>query len=179
MIQPAKTILLCVFISLAGMLSSYAQDTALLQQATDSDGIDSVRPNRVVVYPGFGAALVRNDLTPVFYISAGFNHKNRYEANVNTASYFYFDKNNTNTFNIYRNTFVNAEFMLNFSPLSRSLKSWNGVGVGYLIEERGKYFSETTMVIYYKRRYPFFSVAPGIIFDDNFKDVWPVISIRL
>jgi len=68
---------------------------------------------------------------------------------------------------------------LNFSPLNNSLKSWNGVGVGYLVEARGEYITEPAFMIYYKRKFRFFSVMPGIIMDDNFKDVWPVITIRL
>ena len=157
--------------------------TTLAQDSPDepheSAGIDSVRNNKAVIYPGFGVGLVRNELTPVFHINIGFNRKNRYEGNINTSSYFFFEKNTDSKYSIHRNTFLSAEFLLNFSPLSRSIKNWNGVGVGYLIEARGRYFSEPAMIIYYKRKYRFFSVMPGIVFDDNFKDVWPVISIRL
>jgi hypothetical protein len=142
-------------------------------------GLDSVRANKPVIYPGFGAALVRNELAPVFHINIGYNHKNRYEANFNTSSYFFFSKGSNSDFHVHRNTFLNAEFLLNFSPLSKSLKNWNGLGVGYLVEARGGMFTETTTVVYYKRRYRFLSVMPGLIFDDNFKDVWPVISVRL
>jgi hypothetical protein len=142
------------------------------------EGIDSVRRNKALIYLGFGVGLVRNTLSPAFYINVGYRHANRYEANVNTCSYFFFEKENSK-YNTYRNTFLNAEFILNFSPLNNSLKNWNGVGVGYLIESRGEYFAEPAMVFYYKRKYRFFSVMPGIVFDDNFKDVWPVISIRL
>lgn len=156
-----------------------AQENGASQPAPAEEGIDSVRKNKALIYPGFGVGLVRNQLAPSFHINVGFVHRDRYEANINTNSYFFFEEGNDNKYNIYRNTFLNAEFLLNFSPLSKSLKSWNGVGIGYMIEARGKYFSEPAVVIYYKRKFRFFSVTPGIIFDDNFKDVWPVISIRL
>jgi len=145
----------------------------------EQEGIDSVRNNRVVIYPGFGVGLIRNELAPAFHINLGFNHRNRYEANVNTSSYFFFEKGTDNNYNIHRNTFLNAEFLLNFSPLSRNLKNWNGLGIGYMIESRGNYFRDPTMLFYYKRKIGIISVTPGLIFDDSFKDVWPVISIRL
>lgn len=144
-----------------------------------SQGIDSIKTNRFKIYPGFGVSLVRNEFAPVFYINVGVNHKDRYEVNVNTSSIFFFERELDKNYSIYRNTFLNAEFLLNFSPLSKSIKNWNGLGAGYLIESKGQYFRDATVFIYYKRKFRFFSVMPGIMLADDFKDVFPVISIRL
>lgn len=156
-----------------------AQENELAPVPSAEEGIDSVRRNKFLIYPGFGVGLVRNALSPSFHINIGYKHANRYEANVNTSSYFFFEKGSDGKYNINRNTFLNAEFILNFSPLNNSLKSWNGFGFGYLIEARGGYITEPSFQLYYKRKFRFFSVMPAIIFDDNFKDVWPSITIRL
>lgn len=144
---------------------------------------DQIKPERVNkprIFPGFGLALVRNTLAPSFHINVGFRHRNRYEANLNTASYFLFDRGADNRYQIHRNTFVNAEFQLNFNAFSgKSEGNWNGGGIGYLVESRGKFFTGTTMQLYYIRRLGPISVMPAVIFDDSFKDVWPMITIRL
>lgn len=173
-----RIILLLAFLQFTALLVS-AQDNGPAPVPSSEEGIDSVRRNKFLIYPGFGVGLVRNELSPTFHINIGYSHANRYEANVNTSSYFFFEKGTDGKYNINRNTFLNAEFILNFSPLNNSLKSWNGVGFGYLIEARGGYITEPGFQLYYKRKFRFFSVMPAIIFDDNFKDVWPSITIRL
>ncbi len=157
-------------------VSAKAQDTL---RAPESVGIDSVKKYKVQIYPGFGVSLVRNDLAPVFYINLGLNYRDRYEMNVNTSSFFFFEKGIDNKYNIYRNTFLNAEFLLNFSMFNKKERDFNGLGVGYLIEDKGTYFTYATMMIYYKKKFKFFSVQPGIILENDFQDVFPVISIRL
>jgi hypothetical protein len=142
-------------------------------------GIDSAKNNRLLLYPGFGLSLVRNDFAPVFYINLGLNHKDRYEVNVNTSSFFFFDRDINKNYKVYRNTFLNLEFLLNFSFLNKNVRDYNGLGVGYLVESKGQYFREATMIVYYKRKFKYFSVMPGLIFADDVKDVFPVISIRL
>ncbi len=169
-----KIILIGIFCVM--FASAKAQDTL---RAPESVGIDSLKKYKIQIYPGFGVSLVRNDLAPVFYINLGLNFRDRYEMNVNTSSFFFFDKGNDNKYNIYRNTFLNAEFLLNFSMFNKKERDFNGLGVGYLIEDRGTYFGEATVMIYYKKKFKFFSVQPGIILENDFKDVFPVISIRL
>jgi len=156
-----------------------AQVDTLQSENPGSMGIDSVKKTRILVYPGFGVSLVRNDLAPVFFINLGFNHHDRYEVNVNTSSFFFFEKGNDNKYRIFRNTFLNAEFLLNFSVLNKKERDFNGLGVGYLVETNGQYFRETTMTVYYKRKFKYFSVMPGLIMADDFKEVFPVITIRL
>ncbi len=144
-----------------------------------SVGIDSAKSNRFLIYPGFGVSLVRNELAPAFYINVGVNHHDRWEVNINSASFFFFERGADKNYKIFRNTFVNAEFLFNFSVFNKKERDFNGVGVGYLVESRGKYFNEPTFMIYYKRRFKVFSVMPGVVISDDFKEVFPVISIRL
>lgn len=165
--------------SYGGMQSVKAQVNTDTIPAVE-DQIKPVRVNKPRIFPGFGLALVRNNLAPSFHINIGFRHRNRYEANLNSASYFLFDKGSDNRYRIYRNTFVNAEFQLNFNAFSgKSEGNWNGGGIGYLLESRGKFFTGTTMQLYYIRKLGPVSVMPAVIFDDSFKDVWPMITIRL
>ena len=167
-----------ILISFLYLNTAFAQrDTSFA--APESVGIDSVKKNRILIYPGFGISLIRNEFTPDFFINLGLNHMDRYEVNVNTASFFFFERGTDKNYKVYRNTFLNAEFLLNFSILNKKDKNFNGLGVGYLIETKGQYFRNTTMMFYYKRRHGLFSVMPGIICTDDFKEVFPAITLRL
>lgn len=161
--------------SLISGLNAQNADSTFVQ----SSGIDSAKSNRFLIYPGFGVSLVRNDLSPAFYINVGLNHHDRWEVNINSASFFFFERGSDKNYKIYRNTFINAEFLLNFSVFNKKERDFNGLGVGYLIESKGYYFEESTFMVYYKRRFKAFSVMPGIVISDNFREVFPVISIRL
>lgn len=167
-------IVILVLFSATGVLAQDENQRMVIDTVSRSKG-----RNHLEFSLGFGGALVRNDIAPTFHINLGFRHKELYEANVNTSSIFFFDQTDNGKFRVYRNTFLNAEFMLNFSLLSKKVSNWNGAGVGYLVEARGRFFSEPAMQIYYKRKFRHFSVMPALIFDDNFKDVWPMITIRL
>lgn len=177
-----KNALLPVFFllfSFAGIGMVHAQINTDTVQVVE-DQIKPVRLNKPRIFPGFGLALVRNNMAPSFHINIGFRHRNRYEANLNTASYFLFERGADSRYHIYRNTFVNAEFQLNFNAFSgKSEGNWNGGGIGYLVESRGGFFTGTTMQLYYIRKLGPVSVMPAVIFDDSFKDVWPMITIRL
>ncbi len=170
-----KIITILLLVILVSDLSAQVTDSTYVP----SVGIDSAKSNRFLIYPGFGVSLVRNELAPAFYINLGLNHLDRWEVNVNSASYFFFERGTDKKYKIYRNTFLNAEFLFNFSVFNKKESDFNGVGIGYLVESRGKYFNEPTFMIYYKRRFKVYSVMPGIVISDDFKDVFPVISIRL
>lgn len=171
--------ILIIFMVIAseGVYAQFETETTTMEPI--SLGIDSVKKTNILIYPGFGAALVRNELAPVFYINLGFNHREKYEVNLNTSSFFFFEREANKEYTIYRNTFVNAEFLLNFSPFNRTVKNWNGLGFGYLVESKGQYFKDATMMVYYKRRLKHIALLPGLIIADDFKEVFPVISIKL
>jgi hypothetical protein len=148
-----------------------------LEVTTDSTDF---KKHKLLLYPSFGAGLIRNTLAPTFLINAGIRKRNIYEVNVNTNSIFFFERDADRNFEIYRNTFLNAEFLLNFSFFNSGIvKNWNGLGFGYLIESKGQYFKESTFVLYYRKKLRHFSITPGIIFRDDFKDAFQVIPIRL
>jgi len=170
---------LCLVFVFAFSANAFAQQDSVNTNEPSSVGIDSVKRNRLLLYPGFGVSLVRNDIAPVFYISLGLNHADRYEVNLNTASFFFFERDIDKNYNVYRNTFLNLEFLLNFSILNKKEKDFNGIGVGYLVESKGQYFREATVMAYYKRKFRYFSIMPGFILADELKDIFPVISIRL
>ena len=114
-----KKLLFIIFITIINLTTAFAQTDSLTVAVPASEGIDSVRKNRILVYPGFGLSLIRNEFAPSFFINVGFNHRERYEVNVNTASYFFFERDDNKNYEMFRNTFLNAEFLLNFSFLSR------------------------------------------------------------
>lgn len=149
------------------------------EQSAASDSA-SYKKHKLLLYPSFGAGLFRNSLAPTFLINAGIRKRNIYEVNINTNSIFFFERDDDRNFEIYRNTFLNAEFLLNFSFFNSGIvKNWNGIGFGYLVESKGQYFRETTFILYYRKKLRHFSITPGIIFSDDLKDAFPVISIRL
>ncbi|MBL0342564.1 MAG: hypothetical protein IPP71_17690 [Bacteroidetes bacterium] len=174
-----KLVFLFGFMLLFAIHFSFGQNDSAGIADKNSEGIDSVKRNKIKIYPGFGISLIRNELAPVFYINLGVNHRDRYEVNINTSSIFFFEREADKNYNIFRNTFLNAEFLLNFSLLNGSVKNWNGLGIGYLVESKGQYFRDATVFLYYKRKYRYLSIMPGIMLADDFKDVFPVISIRL
>lgn len=147
--------------------------------ADSDDVVDTVSSKAFVFHPTFGAALVRNTLSPTFHLTIGYKHKERYQFSVVGSSCFFFQKNDAGDYSVYRNTFAGLEFMLNFSPFSLDYPNWNGIGVTYLAEARGGYFSEPAGMIYYRRKFRYFSIMPGIVVDDHLEDVWPMITIKL
>src|SRR4051812_26300625 len=91
--------LVFILVCLSGPI--FAQkDTATT--APQSAGIDSVKKNKILIYPGFGVSLVRNELAPVFYINLGINHEDRYEVNINTSSFFFFERDIDKNYKVYR-----------------------------------------------------------------------------
>lgn len=176
-----KRIALAAFtlvIILTGNLVHAQTEQDQLIAASDSASKTSDTKDHLYISPGFGASLVRNDLAPVFYISLGFIHRDSYEINVNTSSHFFFEKVDGSDYHIYRNTFLNAEFLLNFSPFNTIIDNWNGIGVGYLIESKGQIFKETTFQVYYRKKLKFVSLIGGFVIDDNFENAFPLIGVR-
>lgn len=168
--------LICVFIALfSASLSANAQTLG----SEMDEPVDTVSSKAIVFYPSFGAGLVRNTMSPTFHLNIGYKHKERYQFSLVGSSYFFFDKNVAGDHNVYRNTFAGLEFMLNFSPFSLDHPNWNGIGLLYLAEARGGYFSEPSGLVYYRRKFRYFSIMPGIVIDDNLEDVWPMITIKL
>jgi len=176
--------LIVILILFAFVQASYAQGPpeAVSEQTVSEAKEDSVfaKKHTMLLYPSFGLGLYRNEFAPTFLINVGIRKRNIYEVNVNTNSIFFFEKDVDNNWQMYRNTFLNAEFLLNFSFFnSNVIKNWNGLGFGYLIESKGQYFEETTFILYYRKKLRHFSIMPGLIFSDNLKDTFPVITIRL
>jgi hypothetical protein len=141
--------------------------------------MDTVSSRSFVVYGSFGAGLIRNTLSPTVHLQIQYKHKELYSLGLQSTSFFFFNQNTDGDYNVLRNTFAGLEFMLNFSPLSKSDPNWNGIGLSYLVEANGQMFSEPAGMIYYRRKFKYFSLMPGLILDDRAKDVWPVITIRL
>ena len=172
-------IVLTVFAATLTAQPLRAQNTdAPVVAIPDSAGNDSETRDKIYISPGFAAEIVRNDIAPVFYINLGFIHRDIYEVNVNSSSLFFFEKTDENDYHIYRNTFLNAEFLLNFSPFNTIIDNWNGIGIGYLVESKGQIFEKTTFQVYYRKKLKFVSLMGGVVFDDNFENAFPVIGVR-
>ena len=162
--------------------SVQAQSTAQSNEKASTVPTDTAKVKKytLFLYPSFGAGLYRNDLAPTFLINIGLRKRNIYEINVNTNSIFFFERDDNRNYQMYRNTFLNGEFLLNLSFFnSGEVKNWNGIGLGYLVESKGQYFKEATIIVYYRKKLRHISFMPGIIFSDNLKDAFPVITIRL
>lgn len=132
---------------------------------------------------GIGVSLIRNTITPSVHINLDYNNNDDWQIGLNTASYYFFEQtfkaDNSKNYNMYINTFLNAEFSFHgfFSNSKSNDKNWNGIGIGYLIGKSGDYFNGSTAKIYYVAEYKHIAIVSELIFTNNFKTVFPGITI--
>jgi hypothetical protein len=166
----------CLFIGIlfsSVILFSQTQDSTLKNTTSSEESLGI----------NFGAGLIRNTITPLLQISLNYTNKDSWGVSLNTASYFFFEQtlkvDNTKDFSMYINTFLNAEFLFRgfFDNSKNNTKNWNGIGIGSLIGRRGDYFTGTTAKLYYIFEYEHITITTELIFTNNFKTVFPGISI--
>lgn len=169
-----------IIIALAFFCWATPFSSAVAQSEVENQEIlDTISPHNFNVFGSFGAGLVRNTLSPTIHLQMQYKHKELYALGLQSTSFFFFQQNLSGDYSVYRNTFAGLEFMLNFNPLSKDDSNWNGIGLSYLVEANGRIFSEPAGMVYYRRKFKYFSLMPGLMLDDQAEDVWPIITIRL
>lgn len=95
---------------------------------------------------------------------------------LSTTPYFFFDKNMQGSTTVQDNWFVNMEG----GTESEDHKKRVSIGAGYLYAEKGAYFQKTTIKAFASMRVnKYFTVAPEFICNNNFKQIFPGITVKM
>ncbi len=133
----------------------------------------------IMINGSIGAGLVRNTFAPMAELGIELNERLHINPKkfsfmrLSAMPYFFFDKDLKNNIQVYDNWFANVE-------LGTQLKDKrNSIGVGYLFAGNGGYFQNTTMKAFIS--FPIgkqFTLCPEIIFTNNFKQIFPGVTLR-
>ncbi len=142
------------------------------------------------VLANVGAGFVRDRLTPaaelgLVYRLPGTRGDNigEFLIGVYGSGYFAFAKGADGRYNVQDNYFVNAEFggeSDNDDNIYGLKLRRIALGVGYLVSQRGDYFSGTTMKLFLNLRLKHgFTLSPELIATDNFHQVFPGLTLKV
>ena len=158
-----------------------------------------VLPSRQILAVGgnLGAGIVLGNLNPQWALSIDFatQRQDYYAKNVATPHYTFINLALTGTWFFEKpNQFVSAQHFHNIfleasignrfnNFKTNGFKNMNeaSFGVGYLVRERGNYFGANTFKLYvsYVPKNSFVGFKPEVFFTNNFKTVYPGISLKL
>jgi len=119
-----------------------------------------------------GIGLIKDKIYPNLYLRIGIYY-NEYQFGVNGSSYFLFKQTATDNFEIFRNSFIGIELLK-----LRKEKSNMGIGISYLAEDELESFSNTTLKLSLINEIKYITILPELIFTDNFKIVFPSVTIN-
>jgi len=137
-----------------------------------------------------GAGLIKNKIAPVF--SAGPEFKIAWKGwntawnpgkeytvyGLNATAYYLFDKQSDGKYKTNINWFVNAEYGSIYSRKSNKSLSRSTFGLGYLINPDNTHFQKNTFRFFYNVGFSNgLRVLPEVIFTNNFKNIFPGITI--
>ena len=163
------------------LLATFFASTALFSQTADS----TKKKSLIELSPSIGVGLVRHTFAPTIHVNLFYTHKDSWRVGLNSSSYFFFEPtlkaDNTKDYKMYVNTFINGEFLVHglFDNTNAAPQDWNGMGIGYLIGKSGDYFTSSTAKVYYISKFKHITIMPEIIFTNDFKTIFPGVTIRL
>ncbi len=141
---------------------------------------------RISFNPQFGAGIVRNTLAPIADIAFQYNrywndYKERNIFRISGTGYYFFGQDSKGGAVVNDNWFINGT-VGNVSQ--HNDPGWYGqeetFGVGYLVSQKGNYFKRNTFRVFTDIMFVRgVSLVPEIIFTDNFKQVFPGISVKV
>ncbi len=142
--------------------------------------------SKISFNPQFGVGIVRNTLTPTADIAFQYNRywnnfKERNMFRLSGTGYYFFDKDSKGSFVVNDNWFISAT-VGNISQ--HNDPGWYGkqstFGIGYLVSRKGDYFKKNTFRVFTDiMLVRGISVVPEVIFTDNFKQIFPGISVKV
>ncbi len=149
-------------------------------RATEKDLVKGT--DQLVINGGVGVGLVKNTLSPMGDIGIEIDKQWRglptagpSFLRLSTTPYFFFDKDVKNNTIVNDNWFVNLEF----GYYERKGKNRFSMGVGYLYAERGNVFQKQTYKAFINMQFGKITVVPEFICNDNFKQIYPGITLKL
>jgi hypothetical protein len=136
----------------------------------------------IEVNGGVGVGLVKNTLSPMGDIGIEINKRwsgspyNNYSfLRLSSTPYFFFDNGTPGKTFVQDNWFVNLEA----GNENREKKTRVSFGVGYLYSVKGNYFQKETFKGFVNIRMAGFTLSPEFIFNDNFKQIYPGLTVKL
>ena len=138
--------------------------------------------DQLIINGGVGAGLVKNTLAPMGEI--GIEIDKRWRGNptggntfirLSTTPYFFFGQNAQNHTIVNDNWFVNLEAGF----YGTNGKTRTSLGIGYLYAEKGDVFQKQTYKAFANMLFGKVTVCPEFICNDNFKQIYPGITLKL
>ena len=138
--------------------------------------------------PNLGVGLLRDKIAPVAEIGLSYTLPGTKGSDISSvlglyiSGYFGFEKDAAGKYSVTDNWFLNAELGdegdNQFTDYIKTTRLT--VGVGYLISQKGNYFQNTTMKLFMNLRIKNgITISPEIIATDNFKQVFPGITLKV
>jgi hypothetical protein len=140
-----------------------------------------------------GVGMIRDKVSPMIEVLIGVNFwENKKPAfwknfQVGWQPYFSFERGSDGNYLINRNDFVYLAFGKTFDSRGiksqeesnfLDLKNWR-VGLGYLVRQEGNYFQGNTYKLFFQTRIKSkISIMPELIFTNDFKQIYPSITIQ-
>ncbi len=138
--------------------------------------------DQLVINGGVGVGLVKNTLSPMGDIGIEIDKQWRglptagpSFLRLSTTPYFFFDKDVKNNTIVNDNWFANLEF----GYYNSKGKNRFSLGAGYLYAERGNVFQKQTFKAFINMQFGKITVVPEFICNDNFKQIYPGITLKL
>lgn len=147
------------------------------------------RPHhRFAFYGNIGTGTIRNTIAPnadagITYLKhvRGGLHTEYYFTSLYASAWFCFERNEKREYYTHDNWFVNIETGSTYDNeiLGVQVKSFS-VGGGWLAVQRGEYFSNTTVKLFAGvRLLNGLSLYPEVVATNNFKQIFPGISLKI
>jgi hypothetical protein len=118
-----------------------AENNTITRTKDDTKGTDYLGINA-----GLGINLIRDKFVPELDFSLKINIKDIFYIGATASTHYFFEPRETKGFRTLTNLFVGGEFGLNITQ-NRSNPSFLGVGVEYLVRQRGDFYNPNTMRI--------------------------------
>ena len=142
---------------------------------------------KIVLDANAGIGLIRNTLTPMadfrlMYLDKwrkGNGSKDASHFGIAFSPYFFFDKDATGGYRVHDNWFLSLEAGENSKSGEKTANMY--AGLGYLIRQNGDYFKGATMKFYlgFKMHKNIITICPEIIATDNFKQIFPGVTLKI
>ena len=124
-----------------------------------------------------GGGLIRNTLAPTLDITMGTEFRSGDRIKLGYSSLFFFQQNQEGNFLVRPNGFFFGEYLWKQKEGQNSL--YSGFGAAALVHKRGNIFEKNAFKLYHLRTFKSgFAVEAGLIFENDFKKVFPSLVFK-
>ncbi|MEO1055084.1 MAG: hypothetical protein AAFX87_30900 [Bacteroidota bacterium] len=163
----------------------YSINTEVIENKVGNLNIDKANAlDELELSWGIGAGVIRNTIAPDMGLRLvlRFRNKNnlvKRKMGVLTTLHYLFDRGEDGDFNMHINTFVSGFYGFNLS--GDKDPRWLSLGIGYLVNESGGYFSGDTFKItaQFETNWNSVDIAPELFITDDFGTIFPGIRFGL